>query len=118
MDDNTPALATMQKSIELLGHEVRAASNGREALRVGEEFRPELIFLDIAMPGIDGYEAARQIRARPWGGDVVLVALTGYGQGGDKERARAAGFDHHLTKPGETGAVLRLIDELDRAPAD
>jgi two-component system CheB/CheR fusion protein len=117
VDDNTPALATLQKSIELIGHEVRAASNGREALRVAEEFRPELIFLDIAMPGLDGYETARQIRARPWGGDVVLVALTGYGQGGDKERACAAGFDHHLTKPGETAAVLRVIDELDGSPA-
>jgi signal transduction histidine kinase/CheY-like chemotaxis protein len=115
VDDNTAALTTLRKSIELLGHDVRVASDGEEALRVAEEFRPELVFMDIAMPRTNGYEAARRIRRRPWGRDVVLVALSGHGLAADKERARAAGFDHHVTKPGEKGAVQRLIRDLEVA---
>jgi two-component system CheB/CheR fusion protein len=117
VDDNAAALTTLRKSIELLGHDVRVARDGEEALRVAEEFRPEMVFMDIAMPRTNGYDAARRIRRRPWGRDVVLVALSGHGLAADKERAREAGFDHHVTKPGEKGAVQRLIAELGNAPS-
>lgn len=116
VDDNTAALTTLRKSIELLGHDVQTADDGEKALRVAEEFRPELVFMDIGMPRADGYEAARRMRQSPWGRDVVLVALTGYGQAADKQRALDAGFDHHVTKPGEPGTVQALIAALDRSP--
>jgi CheY-like chemotaxis protein len=73
------------------------------------EFRPDVILLDIGMPKMNGYDAARQIRQKPWGEKVVLVALTGRGQEGDKRRAEQAGFDHHFTKPVDPAALERLL---------
>jgi CheY-like chemotaxis protein len=85
--------------------------NGLEAVRTAAEFRPRLVLLDIGMPGVNGYEAARRLRSESWGGDMVLVALTGFGQEADRQQAVQAGFDHHLTKPVEAAAVQRLLAE-------
>ncbi len=93
---------------KMLGHEVRTARNGNEAIEIGDEFRPELVLLHTILPGQDGYEVARRIRDRAWGKGVVLIALTGGGQI-DERRFQEAGFDHHLPKPIHIEALLGLI---------
>ena len=98
-DDNEDAANTLALLLQLAGHDVRTAHGGHAALTLAGNFRPEIALLDIGMPDVDGYEVAERVRETPWGQDVLLVALTGLGQEDDKRRARAAGFDHHLTKP-------------------
>ena len=108
-DDNHDAADSLAMLLELGGHEVRVAHDGREALAIANAFRPEVALLDIAMPGMDGHEVARALRAEPWGRGVVLVALTGWGQHEDRHRALAAGFDHHLTEPVDPDVIERLL---------
>ena len=110
VDDNADSLEPLERILGLMGHEVRGALDGESALALAALFRPELAVLDIGLPGMDGYEVARRMRALPGLESVVLVALTGYGQREDRERARAAGFDHHLLKPAMPEAVLALAD--------
>ena len=98
-DDNRDALDTLAMLLESEGHEVFKAADGAEALLAARTHRPELILLDIGMPVMDGYQAAVRIRGESWGGGVMLVALTGWGQSSDVQRAHAAGFDLHLVKP-------------------
>jgi CheY-like chemotaxis protein len=112
VDDNRDAAMTLAMLLELLGHEVVTAHDGPSALEAAREFRPALIFLDLGMPGMDGYEVARRIRQSPAVKHVVLVALTGWGQPEDRRRTAAAGFDHHLVKPPEPQALERLLAEL------
>jgi PAS domain S-box-containing protein len=107
-DDNDDTSEMMQMMLGFKGHDVRVARDGFEAVAVAKTFAPHIAFLDIGMPRMDGYEAARRIRALP-GRRVVLVALTGWGQEEDKRRSRDAGFDHHLTKPPEPDVLERLI---------
>ncbi len=73
------------------------------------EFRPDVMLLDLGMPKLNGYEAARRARAEPWGASVVFVALTGWGSAEDRRKTHAAGFDHHFVKPVESGAILKLL---------
>ena len=108
VDDNADALEALQRIIEIMGHEVAVALDGKAALEVAARFRPELVVLDIGLPDMDGYEVARRMRAVPGIEDATLVALTGYGQHEDRERARTAGFDHHLLKPVLPETVLAL----------
>ena len=111
-DDNPDAAEMMRLMLGFKGHEVRVAGDGVQAVDLIREFQPDIAFLDIGMPRMDGYEAAREIRRL--GTPITLVALTGWGQDEDKERSRAAGFDHHLTKPPEREALERLIGECRR----
>jgi CheY-like chemotaxis protein len=97
---------------QLCGAEAIVAGDGVEALQVGATFLPHVVLMDITMPNMDGYEAARRLRAEPWGKSVVLIALTGWGRKTDIEAASNAGFDGHLLKPVEAEALLRLITEL------
>lgn len=97
---------------ELFGAQTRTARDGLQALREGAEFQPDIVLMDISMPHMDGYEAARRIRAEPWGAKAILVALTGWGRKTDVAAALAAGFDGHLLKPVETDALLSLLREL------
>jgi CheY-like chemotaxis protein len=83
-----------------------------EAVEVAGEFRPDVVLLDIGMPRMNGYEAARKIREQPWGNGTVLVALTGWGQEEDRRRSREAGFDHHMIKPVEPDLLLKLLASL------
>jgi CheY-like chemotaxis protein len=85
------------------------AHSGNEAIALGRLHLPDVVILDIGMPDIDGYEVARLARREPWGKHAYLVALTGWGQSDDKESARAAGFDRHLTKPAAPDVVSELI---------
>ena len=82
-----------------MGNEIRTAHDGLEAVEAAEAFRPDVILLDIGLPKLNGYEACRRIREQPWGKDMVLVALTGWGQEEDRRRSEEAGFNHHMVKP-------------------
>jgi CheY-like chemotaxis protein len=107
-DDIPDAAEMMQLIIECMGHDVRVAADGVQAVAVARDFLPDIALLDIGMPRMDGYEAARQIRGS-LGRSVFLVALTGWGQEEDQRRAQAAGFDRHLTKPAEPSVIESLI---------
>jgi signal transduction histidine kinase/ActR/RegA family two-component response regulator len=108
-DDNADAVETLGMLLSVSGHEVHLASDGARALEIAARERPEVVMLDIGMPGLSGYEVAQRIRAEPWGAGMILIALTGWGQEEDKRRAREAGFDHHLTKPADPAEIERLL---------
>ena len=112
-DDNPDTAEMMRTMLEFKGHDIRTANDGAQAVALAEAFRPEIAFLDIGMPRMDGYEAARQIRQR-LGANIVLVALTGWGQDEDKRLSREAGFDLHLTKPPAPDVIDELIVECHR----
>lgn len=109
VDDNRDAAHSLATLVELLGHEVRVAYDGAEALEVAAEFRPQVVLLDIGLPKMNGYDVARRIREQAWGEGVVLAAVTGWGQDHDREQAREAGFDRHLTKPVQLETVRGLL---------
>jgi CheY-like chemotaxis protein len=111
-DDNEDSLASMALMIKILGNDVRTAADGIEAIEMAESFRPSLILLDIGMPKLNGYDVCRRIREQTWGADVVIVALTGYGQEDDKRQAKEAGFNRHLVKPVGLDAIRKLLDEM------
>jgi CheY-like chemotaxis protein len=98
-DDNRDSAETMGMLLNLSGHEIHLAHTGAEALEVARRVRPDIGIFDIGMPDMNGYDVAERIRHEVWGKDMVLIAVTGWGQDSDKRRALAAGFDHHLTKP-------------------
>ena len=102
--------------LSINGHETRLAHDGLEALEEAEAFQPDVVFLDIGMPTLDGHETARRIRQQPWGKDMVLVALTGWGQIEDRRRSKEAGFNHHLVKPADPAVVQKLIAVAVSAP--
>jgi len=113
-DDNRDAADTMAMLLEISGFEVLVAHTGAQALDKARESNPDAVILDIGMPDMTGYEVARRIRAEPWGKDVFLLAITGWGQEEDKVRAMAAGFDQHMTKPVDPDNVeQRLRSFLD-----
>ncbi len=109
-DDNRDIAETMAELLRLEGHQVHLAFDGIEALDAFQRIRPQVALLDIGMPGLRGDEVARAIRALPDSREVVLVAITGWGQPKDKEASLAAGFDCHLTKPVDLGELLAAID--------
>jgi len=98
--------------LEMTGHQTQLAFDGLEAVEAAKSFRPDVILMDLGMPKLNGFEAARQIRQLPWSQGVVLVALTGWGQEGDRNRTVEAGFDCHLVKPVELAALRTLLAEL------
>jgi CheY-like chemotaxis protein len=108
-DDNRDAAESLAIILRLEGHEVELAHDGDAALRAFESRRPDVALLDIGMPNSNGYDVARQIRAVPGGDGVLLIAITGWAQDADKAQSRAAGFDHHLTKPIEPDALIELL---------
>jgi signal transduction histidine kinase len=110
IEDNQPAADSLRVLLELLGHEVRVASTGPEGLAVARSWLPEVVLCDIGLPGgLDGYAVAAALRRDPATAKARLIAITGYGSDQDRERARQAGFDHHLTKPAEPEVLLRLL---------
>lgn len=117
VDDNPDAAESLRVLLELGGHDVRVAGDGLRALDIVEGFAPDLAFVDVGLPGIDGYELATRLRAHAQARSSVLVALTGYGRDEDKLRAMEAGFDHHLTKPADFDAIDRLLANVSAATA-
>jgi CheY-like chemotaxis protein len=107
-DDNTDAGDALQMLLEIQGHEVQVARDGRAAVEVAETFRPDIMLLDLGMPVMDGYATAAAIRSKDWGNTIHLVALTGYSQPADRERATQAGFDVFLVKPVEFDALEKI----------
>jgi CheY-like chemotaxis protein/anti-sigma regulatory factor (Ser/Thr protein kinase) len=108
-EDHKDSAASLARLLEILGNSVCIARDGEEAVAIAEQFRPRVILLDIGMPKLNGYDACKQIRAQPWSRDVVIVALTGWGQETDRRRSREAGFDHHLVKPVELDALEAVL---------
>lgn len=113
VDDNRDAADSCAALLELSGHHVQTAYTGRRALEIAETFRPHALILDIGLPDFDGYQLATTIRAAPWGRDIVLIAVTGWGQEEARRRAFEAGCDHHLTKPIAAETVESLLLSLD-----
>jgi PAS domain S-box-containing protein len=115
VDDNRDAADSCATLLELSGHHVQTAYTGRQGLELAETFRPHAALLDIGLPDFDGYQLATAIRAAPWGRNILLVAVTGWGQEEDRRRAFEAGCDHHLTKPIAAEAVESLLQAVDPA---
>jgi CheY-like chemotaxis protein len=111
-DDNRDALDSLAELLVMAGHETHKAGDGVQALEAAARLRPDVILLDIGMPGMDGYEVARRIRAESWGREPTLVALTGWGQDNDRRRSSEAGFDAHWVKPLELNRLWNLLDSL------
>jgi two-component system CheB/CheR fusion protein len=112
VDDNKDSADSLAKLLRLKGNEIRIAHDGLEAVEVAETFHPELVLLDIGLPKLNGYEVARRIRQQPWGRDVILVALTGWGQDEDRRRSQEAGFNFHIVKPLELAVLEKLLAGL------
>lgn len=112
VDDNADAAESLAALLSISGHETRMAHDGHEALQQAEQFHPEVVFLDIGMPTLDGHETAKIIRQQPWGKNMVLVALTGWGQSEDRRRSKDAGFNHHLVKPADPAVVEQLLSSI------
>ena len=112
VDDHADGATSMCRLLRALGYDTRQACDGLAGLDAAAEFRPDVALLDIAMPRLDGYEVARRLRAEPWGKHMLLIAVTGWGQGSDKQRASDAGFDGHLTKPVDVAELTRALSSV------
>ena len=109
VDDNHDAAHGIGAVLEMEGHQVRTAGDGEEALALAASYRPNVVVLDIGLPLVDGYEVARRMRQKPETEEVLLIALTGYGQSEDRQAALSAGFDHHFVKPADAAALLACM---------
>ena len=109
VDDNRDIADALAALLDLQGCHVRVAHHGEEGLEAAIQFEPDVVFLDIGLPGIDGYEVARQLRGQVERDHLTLVALTGYGQASDREKSAEAGFDHHLVKPARLDQIREIL---------
>lgn len=109
VDDNADASESLAMLLRMSGHEVEVAANGESALALAGTFRPQVVLLDLGLPGMDGFEVARRLRARPELAATRLIAITGYGQARDRQATAAAGFERHLTKPVDVDSLLALL---------
>ena len=109
VDDNVDAVQSLARLLDVLGYEPLVTTSGAAALEQGPQFRPDVVLLDLGMPGMDGFETAVRLRREAWGAGAVLIALTGWGQPEDMRRTREAGFAAHLVKPLDLDALLDLL---------
>ena len=116
VDDNEDSAASLAIMLDLMGHDTRIAHDGVAAVEAAQDFQPEVVLLDIGMPKLNGYDAARRIREQSWGRTIFLIAMTGWGQDEDKHRAACAGFNLHMTKPVDPSALENLLTGLQRKP--
>jgi PAS domain S-box-containing protein len=112
IDDNRDAASSLTLLLQISGNEVYMAHDGASGLKAIEKHRPEVVFLDIGLPGMSGYEVCRRLRESPWGKKILVVALTGWGQEEDRRKSQEAGFDGHLVKPVDYAVLVRLLDSL------
>lgn len=112
VDDNHDAAESLTMILKLQGHQTRTVNSGQEALEANDEYHPDLVLLDIGLPGIDGHEVARRIRARHENKQPVLIALTGWGSEQDRKQSKDAGFDYHVTKPVETQTLVEILHKV------
>jgi CheY-like chemotaxis protein len=117
VDDDPDTANTLARLISIFGYEARAVYEGREAVDEAARLSPEMVLIDIEMPDLDGYETARRIRRQPGGMQTILVAVTGWTRQEDKQRAYACGFDLHVAKPLNLGALMELLSLLDPTAA-
>jgi len=118
VDDYADTAQTLAIWLRLEGHDARFAESGGRALKLAEEFLPQVVLLDIGLPDVDGYEVARRLRQSPGGASAILVAMTGYGQARDLRLSAEAGFDHHLLKPVDSGGLSDLLRRIAEGGAD
>lgn len=111
VDDLSASAETLQVLLELEGFNVRIANDGASALHIAREFVPDVVILDIGLPGLDGFEVARQLRSRPESKTTLLIALTGYGEAESRLRSQQAGFDHHVVKPADIDSLLAMVSQ-------
>ena len=111
-DDNADSAESMGMLLLLMGNDVRIASDGLDAVEQAALFQPDIVLMDIGMPRLDGYEAARRIRSQGWSRDTLLVAVTGWGPSDNSDEATAAGFDRHFTKPLDPAELRRLVGSI------
>jgi PAS domain S-box-containing protein len=109
VDDNRDSATSLAMLLKITGNETHTAHDGLEALQAAENFLPEVVLLDIGLPKLNGHEVCRRIRQQPWGRDMVLVALTGWGQDEDRRKSQDAGFDHHMVKPVDLTGLIKLL---------
>jgi len=114
VDDNHDSATSLAMMLKLLGNETTTAHDGLAAVEASEEFRPDMILLDIGLPKLNGYESCRRIREAAWSNGMVIVALTGWGQDEDRRRSKEAGFDHHLVKPVDFDKLTKLLAQVKR----
>ena len=118
VEDNVDAAETMALVLGAFGHDVRTAHDGLSGLKVAIEYQPHIVLLDIGLPGMDGFEVAKQLRLQPTLKNIVLVAMTGYGEVAARQRSRDAGFDHHLVKPADFGKLQEILSSVSVGPDD
>jgi CheY-like chemotaxis protein len=116
VDDNEDAATMLGMRLKAAGHTIRMVHDGMDALDAAPEFMPDVVLLDIGLPGMDGYEVARRLRQQPLLDRVVIIATTGYGQDSDRRLSEQAGFDHHLVKPADFGILKQILDGCGRSP--
>jgi len=111
VDDRVDVANSLARLLMTMGHEVYVAHDGVSAIAAGSTFKPDVIFLDVGMPNLDGYDTCRQIRQEPWGKDILIAAVTGWGGESDIRRAKEAGFDRHQAKPVDSSTLAELLLE-------
>ncbi|MEO6445294.1 MAG: response regulator [Gemmatimonadaceae bacterium] len=112
VDDNPDLVESLAMVLDFLGHEVRTALSGKDALTEMETWGPQLVLMDVGMPGMSGYDVAQQAREHAWGRATTLIAMTGWGRAEDRDRALAAGFDQHVVKPVDLERLRELLASL------
>jgi CheY-like chemotaxis protein len=117
VDDNKDSATTLAKILNLMGHETRIVHDGGRAVAAAEEYRPEVILLDIGLPVMSGYEVAKTIRSQSWSKGVIIIALSGWGQDEDRVRSEQAGMNMHLVKPIDPDNLENLLGTLGSQPA-
>jgi DNA-binding response OmpR family regulator len=110
VDDNADSTASLAMLLSMEGHQTCTARDGEEALAAAERFQPDVVLLDLGMPKLNGFDAARRLRQQPRGKEMTLIALTGWGQEEDRKRSRDAGFDGHMVKPVDFDALMSMLD--------
>ena len=114
VDDNADSTEPLSLLLQTRGHETRVSTDGEEAIALADDFRPDCVVLDLGLPRMDGYEVARRLRDRPYGNELVLVALTGWAGKDIRTKAAEAGFDYHLVKPVNWEELERIVESAVR----
>jgi PAS domain S-box-containing protein len=118
VDDNQDGANSLTMMLKIMGNDTRTAYDGLQGVEMAEQFRPDVVLLDIGLPRLNGYEACRRIRNQAWGISTILIAMTGWGQDEDRRRSHQAGFDHHLVKPVDPKSLMELLAELQVLKSD
>ena len=116
VDDNRDSADSLSMLLQITGNKTFVAHDGLEAIETAEQQRPDVMLLDIGLPRLDGHEVCRRIREQPWGRDIIMIALTGWGQEDDRRKSEEAGFNGHLVKPVDYDELLGLLGELTNEP--